>query len=258
MTLVLQTGRGMGEYVRSSTANPTGVRPWGYKLSGLGCGQCSGKKLGFDPRTRYLSGMGVNLDAGIFKSQADSIAAQLVQLRSAVSATNQQLLASQRAGQDVSEQAAANQQQSDDLESTIQSFTLAYRATYGAVPPGLSGPALIAGGILTAAALAILAAWIISWRNTQQEINQRLQTQANTAQTAASQQIALQNQAAAAYAAGDTATGDALSALAAQAGATAQFNPGSGLPTDWSAWIQNNWGYVAAAGIGFFVLTKVL
>jgi hypothetical protein len=232
----------MSIYVQANTETPTGFRPWNYKLSGLGCGQCQRPgAMGFDARTRYLSGMGASLDAGLLKPQADNIAAQFVQMRADVNAVNQQLAAQALAGNPQTSVANTNMQQSNDLESTIASFTTAYRAFYGTVPPGLSGPALIVGGVLTAAALAVLAEFIAAWWSTQNQIHQLLQTQVN-------QQISLQNQAATAYANGDTATGDQLMQM------SQQIVP----PTTVTTWLQSNWMYLAAAGVGIFVLNRVL
>jgi hypothetical protein len=234
----------MSIYVQANTGTPTGFRPWNYKLSGLGCGQCQRPRgMGFDARARYLNGMGVNLDAGLLKPQADNIAAQFVQMRADVDAVNQQLAAQALAGQPQASVANMNQQQSTDLESTIASFTTAYRAFYGNTPPGLSGPALIVGGVLTAAALAVLAEWIAAWWSQQNQIHQLQQTQVN-------QQISLQNQAAAAYASGDTTTGDQLTQLSQQIVATP--------PASLTGWLQSNWMYLAAAGVGIFVLNRVL
>jgi len=240
-----------GIYTRQSTDNPTGFRPWGYKLSGLGCQQqgmgCNcAKQPGLGrPRTTMMpirrhrfSGLGTTAttpDVGTLQTQANNLAQQLVAMNADMMTVQTQIQALNAQGVDTAAEAALLLQQRNDFESIVSQFTTAYRALFGTTPPGLSAlgidPLTLAG---IAAALAVVAGLIAVWWQHENALN-------------ASAQAKLQQQQniAAALAVGDQQTASILAS---------QTNPG---PTDFPTWLANNWMYIALAVGGVIVLQKI-
>ena len=139
----------MSRYFQSSTATPTGWRPWNFSMQDPvrpGLGQLSGRRIG------RLGQEAAASDISAAQAQANQIASQLAQV-------NQDLVASQNAvmqlsfsGVDMSTEGALLLQARNKYETAVQQFTTAYRALFGTVPPGLSGMGRL--GIPAARALA--------------------------------------------------------------------------------------------------------
>jgi hypothetical protein len=260
----------MSHYFKMSTANPTGVRPWEFatqgglghprmrqmrRLRGLGrVGALNFSRLG------RLRGMGVTIPgAQALQATADSYASQLSQMQQALTASLQQASSAQMSGVDMSAELGIINSQQADLNGTIESFNTAYRATYGTVAPGLGAPWVLIG-ILTGAALLVLAEWIAAWWSTQNQVNAAIQTKANTAAAAQASASNITQQAAVACASGDPSCAE-LTALAQQANGNVQagLNPGlPGLPTDWTTWIQNNAVTIGLVFAGIIIVPKLL
>lgn len=235
-------------YIPSSTANPTGFRPWNYKLSGLGCSehlalgcnsdpncQCASKGLGRVRRGRHLNGLGdATPDVGTLQAQANSYAAQLAQMNQDMVNLQNTIVSLSQQGIDMSSEGAQLLQQRNDYENIVAQFTTVYRALFGTTPPGLSAlgidPVTLAG---IAAALAVIAGLIAVWWQHENALNAAAQAKLQNAQNIS-----------AAIAAGDTQT---AAILASQTNA----------PTDFVSWFSQNWMYVAMAIGGVIVLQKL-
>jgi hypothetical protein len=149
-------------------------------------------------------------------------------------------------------------QNRNDFESLLMKWNTIYRAAFGSVPsiPGLQGLGIapvIAAAIVTAIAAAIIIV-IQHQANTAAQI-QVQQQQAQTQGTLANQLAPLQQKIADA-----TARGDAVAA----AQFTAQYNAvlkalqqNNPNPTDWSAFLQNNWGWIATAVGGIILASRI-
>jgi hypothetical protein len=235
-------------YVNQSTNNPTGFRPWGYKLSGLGCGQqlgCGGNcgcgargvsGLVATRRRRTFSGLGSTTpDVGTLQTQANHMAAQIAQMNQDLMATQTQIQMLNAQGMNTQTEATQLMQQRNDYENIVSQFTVAYRALFGTTPPGLSqlgiDPVTLAS---IAAALAIVASLIAIWWEHESALK-----------AAAASKLQQQQNIAAAIAAGDTATAQMLANAA-------------GAPTNFTDWLSQNWMYVAMGVGGLIVLQKVL
>lgn len=232
-----------GIYIRQSTNNPTGFRPWGYKLSGLGCncGMTKTTTLGapmMPVRRQRFSGLGTTTttpDVGTLQTQANSLAQQLVAMNADMMNVQQNIQTLNAQGIDTSADAATLMQQRNDYENIVAQFTTAYRALFGTTPPGLSrlGIDPVTLGII-AAAFVTVAGLIAVWWQHENALN--ISQQAKLLQ---------QQNIAAAIAAGDTQTAAILSS---QTGAA---------PTDFTTWLSQNWMYVALAVGGVIVLQKL-
>jgi hypothetical protein len=243
-----------------STANPTGHRPWNFAMQGLG-------------NLRGARGMGrmgdeaSAADVSSAQAQANSIAAQLAQINQSIVAQQNAVAQLSFAGIDVSAEGAALLTARNTYENAVGQFTTAYRALFGTVPPGLSGLSRIGRMGIPAATIA----WIIVVLGTVAaavyEINKILnnnaasiavkQTVANTQASATQQAITMQNNAAAACAAGDASCAS-LTALAQQAGANIQPVGSAAQPTDWSSWLQSNALMIGLVFGGIIIIPKIL
>ena len=144
----------------------------------------------------------------------------------------------------------------------LQAYIYAYSAAWGGAPNvvGLQYTGLGQWQVYVGAGVTIAAIAAGIYEFNQHENNLRLQmqaelTQAQTSAAAQAQAADLENQAAKAYQAGDTQTGDQLTALANQQKQIATMpSPGSRSIGDW---LKSNLGWIAA-GAGGVVLVREL
>jgi hypothetical protein len=215
-------------YFNASTANPTGFRPWNFAL------QTSGQRLGYlrGGQSSGLGRLGLNILTSLpasVQQQVQSIIQYLQQAQADINATNLLLQQANAAGRnatndpDIQAIAQNNLANQNQLSTLTDEFTTGYRAMTGTVPPGLSGlgrfgrfrglrglgqvdPAswLTVAGAIAAIAALLAAAYALVQQTTANKINAQAKvTQSQTAQAAQQQATQLQNQAAAACAAGD-------------------------------------------------------
>jgi len=264
-------------YVRASTDNPLGWRPNTLRLGNLQ----RGRRVAFRNRLR-LGDPGWNCDissgacspcdtssdpncvasgadAQATTDQINLVSRYFQQANTEQIRQEQQISAGNQAGiQWPASLSAQIQQNRVDLEALLDKYNTLYRASFGQVPsiPGLNGlgiAPLLAAGIVTAIAAAIIIV-IQHQLNTAGQI-QVQQQQAQTQGTLSNQLAPLQQKIADAAARNDAA---------AVAQYTAQYNSilkliGSNNPnpTDWSAFFQNNWGWLAAAIGGVVLVSRI-
>jgi hypothetical protein len=171
-------------------------------------------------------------DVGVLQSQANNLASQLVQINQRILQQQQQILQLSQSGVDMSAEGSQLLDARNQFEDAVSQFTFAYRALFGMVPPGLSGPGLgiDPGTLLTVAAIlaAVATAVYIVIRildENDANISLKQAQQANIA-TALTQ--------------GDTAT----------AAAIAQ-STNSSVGTDF---FKNNWPWLVGGGVLLLVL----
>jgi len=235
-------------YFDMSTANPTGVRPWNFAL------QTSGQRLSY---LRGFSGLGRigRLGLNILTSlpaaaqqQVQAIIQYLQQAQADIAATNLLIQQGNAAGIDMKDIATQNMANQNQLNTLTEEFTTGYRAMTGTVPPGLSGLGrfgrfgqvdpvswtTIAGAAAAIGILAAAAYALIQYTSSLKLTAQAKLTQQQTVQTSQQQVADLQNQAAAACAAGSTSC-QQLTDLANQATSNLQtVNSGSPSGSWWS------------------------
>jgi hypothetical protein len=216
---------------------------------------------------RGLGSMGfVAPFAGSVQPQMNSIAQQLQQTAAQIQANNQLIIQGNQAGLDMTDANTQNVQAQKTNEQAISEFTTIYRAVYGTVPPGLSGlgqfdpvSLLTIGGVTAAIGIvAALAYDAYQYSLAAQTAANAKMVQANTTATAETNSTSLSQQAAAAYAAGNQALGDQLSALATQQASVAQAGvtpPPAGF--DLGSFLADNWPYLLG-GVGVLWLVKKL
>jgi hypothetical protein len=253
-------------YFQMSTANPTGQRPWNFVMNGTRLGQMHGRGVGHARLGRF-GRLGLNILSALpasAQTQVTNIIQYLKQAQADINATNQLILQGNAAGIDMRDIATQNNANQQQLATLSDEFTTGYRAMTGTVPPGLSGLGqvdpvswtTIAGAAAALAILAGLTYSLIQYTSANRIAAQTKLTTAQTQQSSVNQQNALLNQAAAAYAAGDTAQGDLLNSLASQAGASAAGASPTGAggnPTDWNAWLQQNAFTLGLVAVAIFV-----
>jgi len=274
-------------YIRANTNNNQGWRPGTITLGDLH----RGRRVAFRNRLSGLGDAGYNCtpdgacspcdtttDPNCVASAASVSADQETQAKNSIfnigaqlQQANQKLIADENAIRQMNASgtpaspatAQALLQLRQEFESILDKYTTAYRAMFGTTPSGFSGlrglglePVTLA--IITTAIAAVGAALYIWW---QHEANVGAQIQvdqqrAQTAGTLANQATSIQQQIVDAQARGDSAKVAQLTAQYQQVlKLIATTNPN---PNDWSAFFQNNWGWIAAAVGGIFVINGVL
>lgn len=194
------------------------------------------------------------------QSAWDTISAQFVQ-------TQQQLNALARSAP----KDADVIQMVTDFNSLVAQYANYYQQAFGSAPstiplasfPGLSGlgiaPLVIIGGIAAAVAALLATLYLLNQRITAKAALVQAQGASQTTANVGSlsdtyrQQIQSMN---AAYAAGNKALGDQLAAQAQQTAQAIQkvgASPGSGGEVNFSAWFQQNWGWLMI-GLGAIVI----
>ena len=243
---------------------PAGVTPRQFFRSGrLGAMRRPMRRTGM----RGLGALGIVMPfAGSVQPQVNQLSQQLQQTEAQIQANNQLIIQGNQAGLDMSAAAAQNLQAENTNEQAISEFTTIYRAVYGTVPPGLSGmgqfdPASLGTIAGVTAALTIVAGLAYTAYEFSQAANTAANSQmekANTAATAGTNSNSIAQQAAAAYAAGNQALGDQLSALAAQQAGIAQagVTPPAPQPSALD-FIQQNWPWLLGGAAGIWLLTKL-
>lgn len=235
----------MNAYFPMSTGNPTGQRPWNFAMQGnpAGLGRLSrGRRLG-------LGRMGINLITSLptaAQSQVSQIIQYLQQCQSDIDATNQLITQGTAAGVDMSDIAAQNNANQQQLLTYQSEFSDGYRALTGTVPPGLSGLGQVdpvSWTTITGAVVGIAALAALLYALNQQTSANKINAQARYTNAQAS----LVNAQTAAAACAD----DPTSAACQQAMVLAGQNPGG--TTDWTTWAQNNWVLIAGFGALIFL-----
>jgi hypothetical protein len=142
----------------------------------------------------------------------------------------------------------------NQYNSAVAQFNDIYRAVYGHVAPGLSGDFLgwlgqfdpVSAVGYAALLIAVTGAAIAGYEYAQ-ALRTRAQAQLQQQQTAGT----IANQAAAAYARGDTATGDALMARATTTSTAAET-------TSFTAFLQKNAAMLALVALGIVALPPLI
>jgi hypothetical protein len=142
----------------------------------------------------------------------------------------------------------------------LQAYIYAYGIAFG--PPDTRGLELGQWQVYVGAGIgiAVIIAAAYELNKYLDALGQEAQAkaiQAQTAQDAQKQAAMLQDQAAAAYSAGDTARGDQLAALARQQADIATVTGASGTET-FTQWITRNAGWVAAGAAAVLLLPRLL
>ncbi len=140
-------------------------------------------------------------------------------------------------------------------------FTTLYSAVFGRVPAGLQGPILVAAGVVAGlAAIGGAIAILIMREQRKMEEARATEMVQTTAQSLLQQAAQLDIEAKAEEARGNiTAAREKAAqaaALRAQAGVTAA--PPGTRPTDFSAWFQTNWPWLALATGLIFVAPRLV
>ncbi|MGH8135070.1 MAG: hypothetical protein ACRER4_01885 [Steroidobacteraceae bacterium] len=145
--------------------------------------------------------------------------------------------------------------------SLVQAYIYAYGIAFG--PPDTSGLELGQWQVyvISGVAIGVIVAAAYELNKYLDVLGQQAQTQATqsqTAQDAQKQAAMLQDQAAAAYSAGDATRGDQLTALARQQAQIAQATGGGGASESFTQWITRNAGWVAAGAAAVFLVPKLI
>jgi hypothetical protein len=149
-----------------------------------------------------------------------------------------------------------------EFESILDKYTTAYRALFGTTPSGFSGLRGLGADPITWAIvvgfIAIAAGLIAAWISHEAVVSKQIavdQQRAATAGALVNQAAGIQQQITDANARGDTATAAQLTQQYQQLlKLAADNNPN---PNDWGAFLQNNWGWAAAAVAGIVLLKNL-
>jgi hypothetical protein len=198
------------------------------------------------------------IDTGSVLNVGDQLRQAQADLTNLLGAMQQNPQLAQAIGRDV----IAQQQALGDL---ISKYVYVYTAIFGNPPVGLGVAQIVVAGVAVVAVLGVIAAGLVVWWEKESAIKQQAQAATIASQNQAAliaQAQAIQQQADAARAAGDTATAATLDYRANQIFAQAGTPNTSGLPPQPAAsfldWLKNNWILAAMIGGGIFVAAKAV
>ena len=210
-----------------------------------------------------LSGLGATsdqttIDTGSVLNVGDQLRQAQADLTALLGAMQQNPQLAQTIGRDV----VAQQQALGDL---ISKYVYVYTAIFGNPPVGLGVAQIVVAGVAVVAVLGVIVAGLIVWWEKESAIKQQAQAATIASQNQAAliaQAQAIQQQADAARAAGDTATAASLDYRANQIFLQAGTPNTTGLPpqppSSFLDWLQNNWVWAALIGGGIFVAAKAV
>lgn len=197
------------------------------------------------------------IDTASVLNVGDQLRQAQADLTNLLGAMQQNPQLAQAIGRDV----VAQQQSLGDL---ISKYVYVYTAVFGNPPAGL-GIAPVVVGIAVAGVFAVIITGLAVWWEKESAIKQQAQAATIASQNQAAliaQAQAIQQQADAARAAGDTATAASLDYRANQIFLQAGTPNTSGLPPQPPAsfldWLKGNWILAALIGGGIFVAAKAV